>query len=268
MLDGPVEDALDELYAADPSEFVAVRKRLATTVREAGDRAGAKVVQAARRPSTSAWALNQLARREPQLVESLLDASNALYAAQTRASNKPEVLRDAIRTHRDALDAAADTALAVLGERSNDSFRGEIVSTLRAVSTSEEIERQLRTGRLVREASSSGFPDAAGLTLVPDLRESKPREKPKTAKRAPTRRESSQADGAAADAEREREARRRADLEAKETARKDAEIAAVAADRAEARVVELEDQLKAARRELTEARVRSRKAKSKLRDLR
>ena len=267
MPDGPVEDALDELYAADPSEFVATRKRLAATVREVGDKAGARIVQAARRPSTSAWALNQLARREPQLVEGLLDTSNALYAAQTRGSNKPEVLRDAIRTHRDALDAATDAALAVLGERANDGFRGEIVSTLRAVSTSEEIERQLRTGRLVREASASGFPDAAGLTLVPDLRDSKPREKPKGPKRAPTRPERSQTDDAAAEAEREREARRRADVEAKETARKDAEIAAADADRAEALVVELEDQLKAARRELTEARVRSRKAKSKLRDL-
>ena len=267
MPDGPLEDALDELYAADPSEFVATRKRLSGAVRDAGDKAGAKLLQGARRPSTSAWALNQLARREPQLVESLLDASSALYAAQTRGSNQPDVLRDAIRAHRDALDAATDAALAVLGERANDSFRGEIVSTLRAVSTSEEVERQFRSGRLVREAASSGFPDAAGLTLVPDLPASRPRDKPK-AKPAAKRRERSEAAGADADTAREREARRRADLEAAETARADAEAAAADADRAEARVVELEDELKAARRELTDARVRSRKAKSKFRDLR
>ena len=268
MPDGPLEDALDELYAADPGEFVAVRKRLAATLREGGDKAGAKVLLAARRPSTSAWALNQIARSEPDLVESLLDASNALYAAQTRGSNKPEVLRDAIRTHREALEGATAAALAVLGERGNDGFRGEIVSTLRAVSTDEEIERQLRTGRLVREASASGFPDAAGLTLVPDLRESKPLSQPKPTKRSPDRRDTSEKANAAADAEREREARRRADLEAKESARNDAEAAAADADRAQARVIELEDELKAARRDLTEARVRSRKAKSKLRDLR
>ena len=63
MPDGPLEDALDELYAADPNEFVAVRKRLSAAVRDTGDKAGAKVLQGARRPSTSAWALNQLARR-------------------------------------------------------------------------------------------------------------------------------------------------------------------------------------------------------------
>jgi hypothetical protein len=255
------------LYAVDPSEFVAVRKRLATALREAGDKAGAKVLQGARRPSTSAWALNQLARCEPQLVESLLDASSALYAAQTRGSNKPDVLRDAIRTHRDALDAATSAALAVLGARANDGFRGEIVSTLRAVSTSDEIERQLRTGRLVRDAAASGCPDTAGLTLVPDLHEPKPRHRPTPVKPSPDRRDMSEAAAAAA-AEREQEARRRADRAAKESARKDAEAAAADAERAQARVIELEDELKAARRDLTEARVRSRKAKSKLRDLR
>ena len=119
------------------------------------------------------------------------------------------MLRYAIRAHRDALVAATDAALAVLGERANDSFRGEIVSTLRAVSTSEEVERQFRSGRLVREAASSGFPDAAGLTLVPDLPASRPRDKPK-AKPAAKRRERSEAAGADADTAREREARRRA----------------------------------------------------------
>jgi hypothetical protein len=269
--DGPLEAALDELYGTDPAEFVTVRKRLAATLREGGDKADAKVLQAARRPSTSAWALNQLARSEPDLVESLLDASSALYAAQTRGSNQPDVLRDAIRAHREALDAATDAATAVLGPRANDSFRNEIVSTLRAVSTDEETQRQLRTGRLIREASSSGFPDAVGLTLVPELRESTSSVKPKAgvaprgAKRAPDRREESQA---AAEAEREREARRRADLAARESARKDADAAIADADRAQARVEELEGEVQAARRELTNARARSRTAKSKLRDLR
>ena len=127
MPDGPLEAALDELYGTEPSEFVAVRKRLATALREGGDKAGANVLQAARRPSTSAWALNQLARREPDVVESLLDASRALYAAQTRGSNQPDVLRDAIRSHREALDAATDSATAVLGPRATDAFRNEIV---------------------------------------------------------------------------------------------------------------------------------------------
>jgi len=271
MPDGPLEDALDELYGVEPSEFVAVRKRLSATLRDAGDKAGAKVLQGARRPSTSAWALNQLARREPQLVEGLLDASSALYAAQTRGTNKPDGLRDAIRAHREAVDAAADAATAVLGARANDSFRGEMVSTLRAVSTDEDLGRQLRTGRLVRESSVSGFPDAVGLTLVPDLPASKSGTPSKTANRPTKRPARSEAgtEAAQAKAERvEREKQQKADLAAKEAARKDAEAAEAVADRAHARVEALEGELEIARHELTEARARSRKARSTLRDLR
>jgi hypothetical protein len=251
MPDGPVEAALDELYAADPGAFVATRKRLSAALRGEGDKVGAKLVQGARRPSTSAWALNQLARREPALVEKLLDTSDALYAAQTRGSNGPDVLRDAIRAHREAVEAATDAATAILGERSNDGFRSEIVSTLRAVGTDDEISAQLRTGRVLREASLSGFPDAVGLTLVPDLPAPKPKSKPKPEPKTKPR--------AATPA---------TDLVAKEAARKEAAAAVADADRAHARVEELEAQLTDARRELTTALARSRKAKSTLRDLR
>jgi hypothetical protein len=266
MPDGDLETALDELYGVDPSEFVAVRKRLSASLRSAGDKDAVKELQAARRPSTSAWALNQVARRQPQLVASLLDASRALFAAQTRGSNKPDVLRDAIREHREAIDATADAALALLGDRANDKFRGEIVSTLRAVSTDEAVSEQIRLGRIVREASASGFPDAAGLTLVPDL----PAPKPKTSGTAKPEKSATRADTAdkAAEAARAREEKRRADLALKEAARQDAEAAEVEADRAQAQVDELQDALEVARRELRTARERSRKAKSTLRDMR
>jgi hypothetical protein len=271
MPDTVLDAALDELYGVDPSEFVAARKRLSASLRSAGDKDAAKELLAARRPSTSAWALNQVARRRPELVENLLDASRALFAAQTRGSNKPDVLRDAIRAHRDAIDAAADAALAVLGDRSNDKFRGEIVSTLRAVSTDESVSEELRTGRVVREASASGFPDAAGLTLVPDLPAPKPKklsDKAKPAKGAARADASHAAADKAAEAARAREEKRRADVALKETARQDAEAAEAEADRAQARVDELQAALEAARRELRTARERSRKAKSTLRDMR
>ncbi len=262
MPPGPLEDALDELYEVDPSEFVNVRKRLSATLRDAGDKAGAKLLQAARRPSTSAWTLNQVARREPQLVESVLDASSELFAAQTRGSNKPDMLRDAIRAHREAIDAATGAALGILGDRSNDKFRSEIVSTLRAVSTDEETATQLRAGRITREASAAGFPDAVGLTLVPDLPRSSATQK--KAEQPTTR--PARAD--AARAEREREEKRRAALAREEAARKEADAAEAEADRAQARVDELQDSLEAARRDLRKARESRRNAKSTLRDLR
>ena len=82
-----LDDALDELYGVDAGEFVAVRKRLSAALRSDGDKDGAKELLAARRPSTSAWALNQVARRQPELVDDLLEASSALFAAQTRVGS-------------------------------------------------------------------------------------------------------------------------------------------------------------------------------------
>ena len=268
MRDEALDAALDELYAVGPSEFVAVRKRLSAALRSDGDTDGAQQLLATRRPSTSAWAVNQLARREPELVKRLLEASRALFAAQTRGSNQPDVLRDAIRTHRDALDTATDAALSVLGDRANDKFRSEIVSTLRAVSTDDDISEQLRVGRVVREASSFGFPDATGLTLVPDLPQPTPRAqpKPKPAKAQPD--ESESAAIAAQEARDHEEAQRRADLAVKEAARNNADAAAAAAERAQSRVDELEAALDTARADLQTARSQHRKAKSTLRDLR
>jgi hypothetical protein len=270
MSDETLDDALDELYGADPGEFVAARKRLSASLRAAGNKDGAKELLGARRPSTSAWALNQVARLEPDVVENVLDASSALFAAQTRGSSKPDALREAIRTHRDAIDVATEAALGVLGNRANDKFRSEIVSTLRAVSTDDEAGDQLRTGRIVREASASGFPDSGGLTLVPDL--PAPTKKPAAKAGAPKKpaegREQPDKREIAAREKREREEQQRADRAAKAAARKDADAAEAEADRAQARVDELEDELVSARQELQVARTRSRKAKSTLRDLR
>jgi hypothetical protein len=266
---GPLDDALDELYGADPGDFVTTRKRLVAALRTGGDPAAAKELAAARRPSTSAWALNQLARREPDLVASLLEQSAALVAAQTRAlSGRPDAMREAIRTHRAALDAATAAAIAVLGARANDAFRSEIVSTLRAASSDDDIARQLRTGRLTREVSSPGFPDAAGLTLVPPPAVSRPSRAPRAAPhragtdRAVEREAAARAAEAEAQAtaERDREAQRVANLALRDAARARVAEADADAARAHTRIDELQRELEISREELRDARDRSRRA--------
>ena len=265
MPEASLDAALDELYATDPSEFVATRKRLAADLRAAGAKDAAKELQAARRPSTAAWALNQLARQHADLVEELLDRSIELQAAQTRAvSGRPDAMRDAMRAHRAALDAATDAALAVLGSRANDSFRSEITSTLHAASADDETGRLLRRGRLVHEAQFQGFPEMAGLSLVPDrvetTKSSPKRTVPEKPAKSDDKRRDKEAEAAAAKADREREAQRKANLAAKDAARKDAAKADADAARAQARVDRLQDELDGAKRALDEARDRSRDA--------
>src|SRR5664279_4707717 len=111
----PLEAALDELYGVEGSEFVATRKRLAAALRSAGDAAAAKTLLAARRPTTAAWALNQLSRLEPELVDEFLERSHDLEAAQMgELEGGRGAVRDATRDQRSALTAVTDAAMTAL----------------------------------------------------------------------------------------------------------------------------------------------------------
>src|SRR6476646_5174656 len=182
-----LEAALGELYGVDPSEFVAARKRLAAELRTAGEKDAAKTIQAARRPTTAAWALNQLSRQEPALVASFLAAGRELHAAQMGSSTGGrEAFRDATRAHREALAAATDAALATLESRATDAYRTQIIATLHAASVDDAVALQLHQGRLIREITgSTGFPEGPRLSLVPDLQEStEPKREREPTKRA------------------------------------------------------------------------------------
>src|SRR3954447_1232218 len=156
-----LDDMLEQLYAADPSDFIALRKQLQGELRAAGLKPEAALLAKARRPSTAMWAVNQLVRRQPELVQTLLERSEALRDAQTKAlRGEREAMRDAMRAHRAAVDDALAAALAILGSRANDGFREEIATILRAASAQPEIGRELQLGRLVRtDDSTPGFPD-------------------------------------------------------------------------------------------------------------
>jgi DNA repair exonuclease SbcCD ATPase subunit len=267
----PLEAALDELYGVDGSEFVAVRKRLAGELRGSGDTAAAKTLLAARRPTTAAWALNQLVRREPALVEEFLERSQDLEAAQMgELEGGRDAIREATRDHRAALGAVTEAALSALDERGTDAYRSQIQATLQAASAEPSVAEQLRRGRFVKELSgATGFSGFGGLSLVPDLApsaerartEAKPSSKAatKSAPRAKPDRAASEAAARAAEAERRRAERERAAAEEAahrleeaeheaQAAQDEADIAEAAAAEIHQRIDELERDLDAARR--------------------
>ncbi|MEP6626244.1 MAG: hypothetical protein ABJC79_17485 [Acidimicrobiia bacterium] len=166
-----LEAALDELYGADPSDFVDRRKALAAELRTAGDKRAAKALMGARRPTTAAGALNRLARTAPEIVRSLLERSQELEAAQMGAGpGGREGVREVTQAHRDALGVATEAALAVLGDRATDAYRTQLQATLRAAGAEPEVGDLLRSGRFVKELTGpSGFPEGFTLTVVPDL---------------------------------------------------------------------------------------------------
>ena len=69
MTDGdPLGDAVAELYSSDPDEFVARRTALVARAREAGQTPVAKQIAGLRKPTRSAWIVNQLVRAVQDLV--------------------------------------------------------------------------------------------------------------------------------------------------------------------------------------------------------
>src|SRR4051794_419534 len=105
-----------ELFALDPTEFVAARDQLVRERKAAGDKAGAAAVKALKRPTVPLWALNQVARQDPDTVDALVGAAADARAAQGAVldGGKPDELRDALTRRREALAAVARAARSVL----------------------------------------------------------------------------------------------------------------------------------------------------------
>jgi hypothetical protein len=87
-----LESAIDQVYAASPDEFMAVRTALVAEARRDGERELAKQIGALRKPTRSAWLINLLARTAPDEVGALLDLGDALREAQANLSG-PELRR-------------------------------------------------------------------------------------------------------------------------------------------------------------------------------
>ncbi len=72
----------DELYALAPAEFRSARDERADQARAAGDRGLADAIKKLRRPTVSAWLVNQLARQAADQIEELLELGEQLRQAQ------------------------------------------------------------------------------------------------------------------------------------------------------------------------------------------
>jgi hypothetical protein len=147
-----VPDEADALFDVPPDEFVAARNALAKELRAAGERDVAAVVAKLKRPTATAHALNQVARRQPDLVDTALAARAALRSESIGGGD----VRAATTADRDATRAVVDAARVVLG-RDDPAFAQRVTATLLAAVVDEGVEEQLRAGRLASEQTSPGF---------------------------------------------------------------------------------------------------------------
>ncbi|HMF43750.1 MAG TPA: hypothetical protein VKQ32_23910 [Polyangia bacterium] len=155
-------DDLDSLFAAPPAGFIEERKRIVAALKSAGRKDEAKAVEKIPRPSLALWTVNQIARRDPELVRRLSEVTERLQTAPIS-----EYATAAVE-HRQVLHQLRDRASEILagaGLEITPQVILRAIANLRAAAGSPDTRATLEQGRMVRDlaeqASESLFGSAA-----------------------------------------------------------------------------------------------------------
>lgn len=184
----------DDLYALPVEEFTKARDELAKELRKAGKKEAADEIKSLRKPSVSAWAVNQAVRRRPQEAKALVKAGDELRKAQrgvVSGRGASSGLRDATAAHKRLVEELTEEARAALEERgaAAASTVTRVAQTLRAASIDKEASKTLTAGTLTEDIEQAGFGPL--LSAVPSggrpksRRAVKPAPKPKAKPKAP-----------------------------------------------------------------------------------
>lgn len=158
----------DELYGLPLAEFTSARDARAREHR--GTDLGRRV-KALRKPSTAAWVVNLLVRRDAAQVEQVLAVGTALREAQ--ASMSGEDLRALTRQRRQLTAAVTTQARRTArdeGTRVTDAVADQVEATLTAAMVDEQCALAVRSGMLVAALATTGLDaaDVAGAVAVPE----------------------------------------------------------------------------------------------------
>ena len=162
MADADLEAAIEQLYAVPLDEFVAERKRLARELRSSGARPAAAEVAKLAKPTAPAWALNLVAREDPDAVDQWLATADGLRDA---SANAAEVGGDALRAAMAAHRTATGDLIALVRERARPGGRAlsePMVDRVRALLQAATVDpgqaERLRAGRVSEDEAAAGEP--------------------------------------------------------------------------------------------------------------
>jgi hypothetical protein len=242
-------EQVDRLFELPLDEFTAARNELAKQLKQNGDAESAEQVRGIPKPSVATWAVNQLARHEPELTRSLLNVGARLRSAQERSlkgERTADELRAAQSEERDVirrLTWATDPPWREGGPAASGPTLERVSSILRAAAVSDP--SALRSGRLSGDVEVTGFDAFAGLELPKGRRSHAARSGDDLAERRRQKRE--------AERQRKQLEKRVRELSSRaDAAGREAEKARRDADEAQARAQELQREAEAAATELEE----------------
>ena len=248
-----LEAELGELYGRPLDQFISHRDQLVKRLRESGERAEATEVGRLRKPSISAWAVNQAVRDDARAAKRLIGAAERLEAAQAaimRGADRTG-LRAAMSEEQEAVEAITDAAAAALEASGSGggATLDRVRKTLRAVAGDPDLAAELSRGRVTSDHEAVGFGAAVAMPAPARRSNSKTDSKRSSDSKAGSE---AKRQSAAAEEKKRRQAAERAvkSAEAKlAAASKRVEAAQTKRDRVATALEDAQDKLEAAERE-------------------
>src|SRR5262245_43804946 len=159
-----IEKDLDSLFKLPLTEFTTARNDLAARLKKSGRRDEAERIKSLSKPSSSAWAVNQLYwKHRDEFNRLLATAERFTQAQESRGSDKNADMRAALAERRDALAELTKIAAALLRDAGHnptpDTLR-RITTTLEALSTGSS-STEASPGRLTDDIGPPGFESLA-----------------------------------------------------------------------------------------------------------
>ena len=226
-----LDEALDHVFSQPLDSFTAERNRIAKELAAAGDKDAAAAVKALKKPTVSAWAVNQLARGSRDDMAELVRLHEQL--AGSRGADLRRVTDERRRLIARLVDRAAKV-LQEAGHGASGTTSQRIEQTLLAASSGGELDA-LAHGRLSTDLESPGFEALSGFEAAADSEPFQGRDRRSQDRAEELGRRAAEAEADAAGlrnaAERARDEADRLEKEAEKAARR-AELARSKADEA------------------------------------
>jgi chromosome segregation ATPase len=179
--------AAKELYAGNPTEFIASRAAKARQAKAAGDPALAERIRGLRKPTAAAAIINDMARDRPDELAALADLGAKLRKAHSSLAG-PDI-RALTRRRHELVNHALSTAPTM-----SDAVAREVEATLEAVVADPDAAREATSGRLSAALEPASDDRWLISGTAPAAEKSAPEPAPKSApKKRPTTRQESAA---------------------------------------------------------------------------
>jgi len=153
----------EQLYGLHPDAFVPARDDAVAAARQAGDRDLARAIARLRRPTRAAWLANLLARERPDQLDGLLALAGDLASAQrTLDGNALRALSAQRNRLVTAMAREGGRLAAQAGDSATESVVRDLAGILDAALADSAVADEVRSGRLTRTVSYSGFGPGPG----------------------------------------------------------------------------------------------------------